>query len=70
LGTVLVAHGSDKVELKHATEHLGGNIRAARAVAEIFSKLFFAPVRSSEVRLDRYLRNGESPNPILLLSDA
>jgi hypothetical protein len=31
---------------------------------------FFAAVRSRQARLDRYLRNGESPNRILVLCDA
>jgi hypothetical protein len=66
---VLVANDSDKAELRHASEHLGSNIRTARVVAKIFSKQFFAPVRSRVPRLDRYLRNGESPNRILVLSD-
>jgi hypothetical protein len=69
-GHVLVANRCDNVEFQHTTEHLGGNIRAARVVAEIFGKQFFAPVRSRKARLDRYLRNGESPNPIPLLYDA
>ncbi len=65
---MLVANGSDKAELRHASEHLGCNIRTARVVAEVFGEQFFAPVRSREARLDRYLRNGESPNRVLPLS--
>ena len=54
---MLVANGSDKAEFRHASEHLGRNIRTAWVVAEIFGEQFFAPVWSREARLDRYLRN-------------
>ena len=66
---MLVANDSDSAELWHASEHLSGNIRTAWVVTDVFSKQFFAPVLSREARLDRYLRNGESPNRILVLSD-
>jgi hypothetical protein len=56
-GCVLIANGSDKVEFRHASEHLACNIRTARVVAEVFGEQFFVPVRSREARLDRYLRN-------------
>jgi hypothetical protein len=56
-GCVLVTNDSDKAEFRHASEHLGRNIRTAWEVAEVFGELFFAPVRSCEARLDRYLRN-------------
>ena len=56
-GCVLVTNDSDKVESRHAAERLGCNIRTAWVVAEVFGELFFAPVRSCEARLDRYLRN-------------
>jgi hypothetical protein len=58
---VLVANGSDKAQPQNASEHLGSNIGAVRMVAEIFSQLFFAPVRSRAARFNRYLRNGEGP---------
>jgi hypothetical protein len=54
---VLAANDSDKAELRHASQHLGCNIRTAWVVAEVFGEQFFAPVRSREARLDRYLRN-------------
>jgi hypothetical protein len=58
---VLVANGSDKLEFRHASQHLGSNIRTLWVVAEVFRYQFFAPVRSGKARLDRYLRNEESP---------
>ena len=58
---MLVASDSDKAEFRHASEHLGSNIGTAWMVTEILSEQFFAPVRNREARLDRYLRNGESP---------
>jgi hypothetical protein len=68
---VLIANGSDKVEFRHASEHLACNIRTARVVAEVLGEQFFATVRSREARLDRYLRNGEIPDPsISLVFDA
>ena len=63
---MLVANDSDKAEFRHASEHLGCNIRTARVVADVFGEQFFAPVWSLEARLDRYLRNGESPNRVSL----
>jgi hypothetical protein len=54
---VLIANDSDKVEFGHASEHLACNIRTARVVAEVLGEQFFAPVRSRQARLDRYLRN-------------
>ena len=42
------------------------NIWAAWVVAEVFGEQLFAPIWRSKARLDRYLRNGESPNQILL----
>jgi hypothetical protein len=64
-GCVLVAHRYDNAELHYATERAGSNVRTSWVVAEIFSEQFFAPVWSLKARLDRYLRNGESPNRIL-----
>jgi hypothetical protein len=58
---VLVANGCDNAELSRASERVGSNIRTSRVVAKIFSEQFFAAVWSLEARLDRYLRNGESP---------
>jgi hypothetical protein len=54
---VLAANGSDKVYFHHASEHLCCNIRTAWVIAEVFGEQLFAPVRSREARLDRYLRN-------------
>jgi len=58
---VLVARSDGKADLHRSSEHLGSNIGTAQVVAEIFSELFFAPVRSREACLNRHLRNGESP---------
>jgi hypothetical protein len=66
-GCVVIANGSDKVEFRHASEHLACKIRTARVVAEVLGEQFFAPVRSREARLDRYLRNGEIPDPNISL---
>jgi hypothetical protein len=66
---VLVANHSDGLDFHHASEHLCSNIRTVRVVTEIFSQHFFEPVRSRKARLDRHLRNGESPNRIPVLSD-
>jgi hypothetical protein len=38
-------------------------------VTEIFGELFFASVWSGKARLNRYLRNGGSPNLVSVLSD-
>ncbi len=54
---MLAANSSDKVEFRHTSEHLSRNIGTVRMVAEVFGEQFFAPVRSCEARLDRYLRN-------------
>jgi hypothetical protein len=59
---VLVANGCDKAELLRASERVSSNIGTPRVIAKIFSEQFFAAVWSLEARLDRYLRNGESPN--------
>jgi hypothetical protein len=61
---VLVADGRHRANLSHEPERMGGNVGTARLVAEILGEQFFAPVRRREARLDRYLRNGESPNRI------
>ncbi len=58
---MLVARGDGKAELRHASEYLGSNIGTVRVVAQIFREQLFAPVRSREACLNRYLRNGESP---------
>ena len=59
---MLFANDSEQAEFRHASEHLGRNIRTAWMVAEVFGEQFFTPVRRGEARLDRYLRNRESPN--------
>lgn len=58
---MLVANSSDRVELRHASQHLGSNIRTARVITEKFCKQFFVSVGSREARLDRYLWNGKLP---------
>jgi hypothetical protein len=58
---VLVANDGGIAEFHHASEHLSRNIGAAGVIAEVFSEQFFVPVWSREARLDRHLRNGESP---------
>ena len=63
---MLVANGSDKTYLRHASEHLGSNIGAIRMVAEIFREYFFVSVRSREARLYRYWRNGKYLTKILM----
>ena len=62
-GCVLVTNDRDEAELRCVSEHAGSNVGTARVVAEIFSEYFFASVRSREARLDRHLRNGQSPIP-------
>jgi hypothetical protein len=57
LRCVLAANNNRKVEFRHASEHLGCNIRTVWVVAEIFGEQFFAPVERRQARLDRYLRN-------------
>jgi hypothetical protein len=65
---VLVAYGYGKAELPRASERVGSNIGTTRVIAKIFCEQFFAPVWSLEARLDRYLRNGDSPDRLLALS--
>jgi hypothetical protein len=67
LRCVLFANCSAKADLLHASEHMGGNIGTARVVAEVFRKLFFAAVRSSDARPNRYLRNREPPGQMTQL---
>ena len=62
LGCVLVASHSDKAEFRQDSEHLCSNIRTLWVVTKVFGEFFFAPIRSRKARLDRHLRNGESPN--------
>jgi hypothetical protein len=59
---VLVANGSDKTYLCHASKHLRSNIGTPWVVAKIFNEQFFVPVWSREARLYRNWRNGKSPN--------
>jgi hypothetical protein len=63
---VLVTNGCDEGELPSTSECVGCNIRTSRMVAKIFSEQLFAAVRSSEARLDRYLRNSGSPDRMLV----
>ena len=66
---MLVANGCGKRSSATYPAH-GCNIRTAWMVAEVLREHFFPPVRSRYARLDRYLRNGESPSRTLPLSDA
>jgi hypothetical protein len=50
---VLFANGDDKREFLYESEHTGSNIGTAGVVAEIFTQLFIATVRSREARLNR-----------------
>ena len=63
---VLVTNGRGKAEFPRASERVGGNIRTSRVIAQIFSEQFFATVWRLEARLDRYLRNGRSPDRLLV----
>ena len=67
---MLVTNGCGKAEFPRASERVGRDIRTSRVVAEIFSEQFFATIWRLEARLDRYLRNGGSPNRLVLLSRA
>ena len=60
---MLVANDRDQTELRCVSKDVGSNVGTAQMVAEIFSEHFFASARSREARLDRYLRNGQSPYP-------
>ncbi len=59
---MFLADNRGQAKVREAAEYLGGNIRTALVVAEVFSEQFFASVRSRETRLNGYLRNGGSPN--------
>jgi hypothetical protein len=50
---VLFANSSYNAYFYHASDHLRCNIWAARVVAEIFSKVFFATVRGRVAGLNR-----------------
>jgi hypothetical protein len=58
---VLIANCSTNANLLCVSEHTSSDINAVRVVAEIFSKQFFAAIRTREARLNRYQRNGEPP---------
>ena len=62
---MFVADGCDNADFPYAAERLGSNIVTARVITEIFRECFFAPVWRREARLDRYLRNWESPIRII-----
>jgi hypothetical protein len=66
---MLVANDRDKAESRHASKHPGSDIGTTGVIADKFRKKFFAPVRSSKARLNRYVRNRESPNRTPILSD-
>jgi hypothetical protein len=59
LRCVLFANYGAKAHFLHASEQLGSNIRAARVVAEILNKLFFATFGIHKAGFDRYLGNRE-----------
>jgi hypothetical protein len=67
---MLVAYGCYSADLSHTPEHVGSNVGTTCLIAQIFCEQLFAPVRSREARLDRYLRNGKPPLRILALFDA
>lgn len=56
---MLLANYSAKPNFLHASEQLGGNIRAAGVVAEILNKLFLATFGIHKAGFDRNLRNRE-----------
>jgi hypothetical protein len=66
LRCVLVANRSHDADVPNASEHLGSNVGAAWVIAEVFGEQLFAPVRRGEACLNRYLRNGVSPDQIPL----
>jgi hypothetical protein len=66
---VFITNDSGEAEFPHPPERLSGNIGTTREVTQIFGEQFFAPVRTGEARLDRYVRNGDPPNRISILSD-
>ncbi len=68
LGCVLVTNCCHHAELHRASEHVGGNVRTSGVIAEIFGEQLFAPVWSLEARLDRYLRNRESPHCVICVA--
>jgi hypothetical protein len=67
---VLIADCCHDADFPNASERMRCNIGAVGGVAEVFGEQFFAPVSSCKPRLYRYLRNGESPNRLQLLSDS
>jgi hypothetical protein len=66
LRCVLVANRTYDSNFPNASERMGCYVGAVWSVAKVFGQQLFAPVRRGETRLNRYLRNGESPNRILL----
>jgi hypothetical protein len=50
---VLFANSSYNAYLYHASDHLRSNVRTARMITEIFSKVFFASVRGRVASLNR-----------------
>lgn len=65
---MLFAHCGANADSLHASERMGSDIGTVRVVAEIFRELFFTAIRSHHARLNRYLRNRESPNQMFGLS--
>ena len=56
-----VANGRHNADFSHASERVGGNVGTVWLVTQVFGEQLFATIRSRKARLDRYLRNGESP---------
>ncbi len=69
LRRVFVTTDRDSAEFRDAAEHLSSYVGTTRVVTEVFSEQFFAPVWSREARLDRHVRNGESPKRMFVLCD-
>ena len=65
---VFVTGGRHRADFPHEPEGMSRDIGATRVVTQIFRELLFTPVRRLEARLDRYLRNLESPPSIILLA--
>jgi len=61
---MLFADSSAKAELNQAPQFSGGNIRAARIVAEILGEFFFLAVWRRQPRLNGYPRRGKPLNQL------
>lgn len=61
LRRVFAANDRDGAEFRYAAEHLGSDVGTTGVVTQVFGEQFFASFRSREARLDRHVRNRESP---------